>query len=184
MMYRYGVYLCFILTQVTVHSQSKIISLDVRDTTGGAMTPFWSYFGYDEPNYTYTHDGKKLLTQLQTLSYVPVHVRTHNLLTSRGNSSGPDLKWGYTDAYMEKTDGSAIYNWVTVDSIIDTYILSGMKPLMEIGFPVIPNRMIIPGQKAVTYGRDGPIRQKITKNGATWSMSGSGIPSTDMVSKK
>lgn len=133
-MYRYGVYLCFILTQVTVHSQSKIISLDVRDTTGGAMTPFWSYFGYDEPNYTYTHDGKKLLTQLQTLSYVPVHVRTHNLLTSRGNSSGPDLKWGYTDAYMEKTDGSAIYNWVTVDSIIDTYILSGMKPLMEIGF--------------------------------------------------
>lgn len=100
----------------------------------GDMVPFWSYFGYDEPNYTTRKDGRKLLTELQQLSPVPVYVRTHNLLTSKGNSPGPDLKWGFTDAYTEDAQGNPIYNWVVVDSIVDTYIQNGMKPLMEIGF--------------------------------------------------
>src|SRR4051812_8717275 len=26
----------------------------------GEMTPFWSFFGYDEPNYTTRKDGQKL----------------------------------------------------------------------------------------------------------------------------
>ena len=30
----------------------------------GEMRPVWRYFGYDEPNYTYMKDGKKLLSQL------------------------------------------------------------------------------------------------------------------------
>jgi xylan 1,4-beta-xylosidase len=98
------------------------------------MKPFWAFFGYDEPNYTTRKNGQKLLTQLQQLSPVPVYVRTHNLLTSKGNSMGPDLKWGFTDAYEEDSNGNPIYNWTIVDSIIDTYIQRGMKPLMEIGF--------------------------------------------------
>jgi xylan 1,4-beta-xylosidase len=98
------------------------------------MVPFWSYFGYDEPNYTTRKDGQKLLTELTELSPVTVYVRTHNLLTSKGNSPGPDLKWGYTDAYKEDKNGKPIYNWTIVDSIVDTYIQKGMKPLMEIGF--------------------------------------------------
>ena len=61
-------------------------------------------------------------------------MRAHNLLTSKGNSPGPDLKWGYTDAYTEDKKGNAVYNWTVVDSIVDTYIQQGMKPLMEIGF--------------------------------------------------
>jgi xylan 1,4-beta-xylosidase len=61
-------------------------------------------------------------------------VRTHNLLTSRGESKKPDLKWGFTDAYAEDKKGRPVYNWTTVDSIIDTYVQRGMKPLMEIGF--------------------------------------------------
>jgi len=28
------------------------------------MSPLWSYFGYDEPNYTYAPNGKKLLGEL------------------------------------------------------------------------------------------------------------------------
>ena len=100
----------------------------------GDMKPFWAFFGYDEPNYTTRKDGQKLLTELQQLSPVPVFVRAHNLLTSKGESPGPDLKWGFTDAYKEDATGKPIYNWITVDSIVDTYIKRGMKPLMEIGF--------------------------------------------------
>src|SRR5688500_16956446 len=83
----------------------------------GDMKPFWAYFGYDEHNYTYRENGRKLLSELQQLSPVPVYVRTHNLLTSKGNSQGPDLKWGFTDAYKEDTKGNPIYNWTIVDSI-------------------------------------------------------------------
>lgn len=98
------------------------------------MKPFWAYFGYDEPNYTTRKNGEKLLTELRSLSPVPVYVRAHNLLTSKGNSTGPDLKWGYTDAYKLDKKGKPIYSWTTIDSIVDTYIQRGMKPLMEIGF--------------------------------------------------
>ena len=42
----------------------------------GPMHPFWAWFGHDEPNYTYTANGKKLLSALQDLSPVPVFVRT------------------------------------------------------------------------------------------------------------
>ncbi|GAA4447825.1 beta-xylosidase [Nibrella saemangeumensis] len=100
----------------------------------GDMKPFWAYFGYDEPNYTTRKDEQKLLTELQQLSPVPVYVRAHNLLTSKGNSPGPDLKWGFTDAYREDANGKPIYTWTVVDSIIDAYVKRGMKPLMEIGF--------------------------------------------------
>jgi xylan 1,4-beta-xylosidase len=44
--------------------------------------PFWAFFGYDEPNYTYMKDGKVLLSELAALSPVPVFVRAHNLLTT------------------------------------------------------------------------------------------------------
>jgi len=100
----------------------------------GEMKPFWSYFGYDEPNYTTRKNGQKLLTELTRLSPVTVYVRTHNLLTSKGNSTGSDLKWGFTNAYKENEKGNPVYNWIIVDSIIDTYIQRGIKPLMEIGF--------------------------------------------------
>lgn len=109
------------------------IQVDATRTVGD-MVPIWSYFGYDEPNYTYRENGQKLLTELSQLSPAPVYVRVHNLLTSKGNSTGPDLKWGFTDAYLEDKEGNPIYNWSMVDSIIDTYVQRGMKPLMEIGF--------------------------------------------------
>lgn len=38
----------------------------------GDMYPMWAWFGYDEPNYTYMKDGKKLLTELAALSPTPV----------------------------------------------------------------------------------------------------------------
>ncbi len=118
-----------------VFSQERKVSIQVDPSKQvGEMKPFWSFFGYDEPNYTTRKYGRKLLTELQQLSPTIVYVRAHNLLTSKGNSVGPDLKWGYTDAYKEDKKGKPIYDWTVVDSIIDTYIERGMKPLMEIGF--------------------------------------------------
>ena len=98
----------------------------------GPMTPMWAWFGYDEPNYTYMKDGKKLLSELADLSPVPVFVRAHNLLTSGDGT--PALKWGSTNAYTEDADGRPKYDWTIVDRIFDTYVERKMKPLVEIGF--------------------------------------------------
>ncbi len=98
----------------------------------GPMKPIWAWFGYDEPNYTYTADGKALLSKLAAASPVPVYVRTHNLLTT--GDGEPALKWGSTNAYTEDAGGRPIYDWTIVDRIISTYIERGMKPLVEIGF--------------------------------------------------
>ena len=99
----------------------------------GEMYPMWAYFGYDEPNYTYSWEGKKLLTELAELSPVPIYVRAHNLLnTHEGPPSAP--KWGSTNAYTEDAAGNPVYDWTMVDSIVDIYVNRGMKPLIEIGF--------------------------------------------------
>ena len=125
----------FMLCCYSSSSQQIPIRIQVDASASiGEMRPFWSYFGYDEPNYTTRKDGQKLLSELTKLGPTTVYVRTHNLLTSKGNSLGPDLKWGFTDAYKEDANGNPIYNWIIVDSIIDTYIKRGIKPLMEIGF--------------------------------------------------
>lgn len=98
----------------------------------GEFTHAWAMFGYDEPNYTYMPDGRKLLSQLAELSPVPVYVRAHNLLTSGDGS--PALKWGSTNAYTEDSNGRPVYDWTLTDRIFDTYVERGMKPLVEIGF--------------------------------------------------
>jgi xylan 1,4-beta-xylosidase len=98
----------------------------------GPMTQMWAFFGYDEPNYTYTSNGKKLLKELAELSPVPVFVRTHNLLTTGDGTAA--LKWGSTNAYTEDAAGRPVYDWTIVDRILDTYVRQKMKPLVEIGF--------------------------------------------------
>lgn len=98
----------------------------------GPMTPFWAWFGHDEPNYTYTPNGQKLLSQLQALSPVPVFMRVHNLLTSGDGTAA--LKWGSTNVYTEDARGNAVYDWTILDRIIDTYRARGMKPMVQLGF--------------------------------------------------
>src|SRR4051812_10883648 len=92
----------------------------------GPMNAMWAWFGYDEPNYTYMADGKRLLSALQSVSPVPVFVRTHNLLTTGDGT--PALKWGSTNAYTEDANGRPVYDWTIVDRIIDTYVERKMKP--------------------------------------------------------
>jgi hypothetical protein len=61
----------------------------------GAFPPIYGWFGYDEPNYTYTQNGRKLIGELAGLSPTPVYIRTHFLLAT-GNGE-PGLKWGSRD---------------------------------------------------------------------------------------
>ena len=98
----------------------------------GPMHPFWAWFGHDEPNYTYTANGKKLLSALQDLSPVPVFVRVHNLLTSGDGKHA--LKWGSTNVYTEDARGNPIYDWKILDQIVDTYVARKMKPFVQLGF--------------------------------------------------
>ena len=98
----------------------------------GPMNPFWAWFGHDEPNVTYTPNGRKLLSQLQELSPVPVFMRVHNLLTSGDGTYA--LKWGSTNVYTEDASGAPVYDWTILDRIVDSYISRGMKPLVQLGF--------------------------------------------------
>ena len=112
-------------------TQQAIIRVDLKKEIGD-MYPAWAWFGYDEPNYTYMKDGKKLLSEIAALSPVPVYVRTHSLLVTGDGT--PALKWGSTNAYTEDANGKPIFNWKIIDSIFDTYVERGMKPLAQIGF--------------------------------------------------
>lgn len=111
--------------------QPVTIQVDASQTLG-TFKPIWNYFGYDEPNYTYAKNGRKLIHELAALSKTPVHIRAHNLLTT-GNGT-PALKWGSTNAYTEDASGKPVYNWTIVDKILQTYLDAGATPFVEIGF--------------------------------------------------
>ncbi len=120
---------CLALSQT--HAQSIAIQVDAGKPAG-PLKPVWSFLGYDEPNYTYMKDGRKLLSEFAAASSVPVYVRAHSLLVTGDGVAA--LKWGSTNAYTEDANGKPIYDWTIVDRIIDTYLERGMKPLVQIGF--------------------------------------------------
>ncbi len=130
----------FVLTafcsSATLHVQNPkadTVSIHINfNNEIGPMKPIWAFWGYDEPNYTYMKDGKKLLTEISELSPVPVYVRAHSLLVTGKGTYAP--KWGSTNAYTEDKNGNPVYDWTIIDKIFDTYIKRGMKPLAEIGF--------------------------------------------------
>ena len=123
--------LLFITQSVFAQQDSVYIHVNTNKSKG-PMKPIWAWFGYDEPNYTYMKDGKKLLTEISRLSKVPVYVRVHSLLVTGDGTAA--LKWGSTNAYTEDANGNPIYNWTIIDRIFDTYIERGMKPIAQIGF--------------------------------------------------
>ena len=63
--------LVFLIITSSSFAQSPVINIDFKKEVGD-MTPIWAWFGYDEPNYTYMKDGKKLLSEIAALSPVPV----------------------------------------------------------------------------------------------------------------
>jgi len=107
------------------------IHVDTR-VRRGPVTTAWAWFGNDEPNYVYMPDGQGLLTELAAASPVPIHFRTHNLLTTGDGTAA--LKWGSTNVYTEDANGRPVYDWAIFDRIIDTYLSREVKPLVELGF--------------------------------------------------
>src|SRR5680860_810227 len=112
-----GMHLC--ICKGMSQNNTSAIRIDASEALG-PMNPIWAWWGYDEPNYTYMNDGKKLLSEIAALSPVAVYVRTHSLLVTGNGTHG--LKWGSTNAYTEDKNGNAIYDWTIVDKIFDTYI--------------------------------------------------------------
>lgn len=127
--------LCCLLSlcSINLNAQEQInLQVDLSKVKGD-MTPIWAWFGCDEPNYAYMKDGKKLLTELGQINpKQPVYFRAHNMLTTGDGSAS--FKWGSTNAYTEDANGNPIYNWRIVDSIFDTYLARGIKPMAEVGF--------------------------------------------------
>ena len=111
----------------------KELNIQVHfDQPQGTLSPIWNYFGYDEPNYTYAANGRKLLGELAALAPKPAYVRVHNLLTTGDGAAS--LKWGSTNVYTEDAAGKPVYSWTILDQIFDTFHAAGIKPLVEIGF--------------------------------------------------
>ncbi len=107
------------------------IAVDLAKTVG-PYKPIYSWFGYDEGNYTTMRDGRKLLGELHDLSPVPVYIRAHHLLTS-GNGVA-ELKWSSTNVYSEDANGNAVYDFTILDGIFDAYKAAGVRPMVELGF--------------------------------------------------
>src|SRR5262252_8057939 len=123
--------LALFLLSVALTAQPVRITVD-PSTKLAPYRQITSYFGYDEPNYTYMANGKRLIRELAALSQVPVQIRAHHLLVTGDGT--PALKWGSTNAYTEDAAGRAVYDWTIVDRIFDTYIQAGARPFVEIGF--------------------------------------------------
>jgi xylan 1,4-beta-xylosidase len=110
-------------------------AVTIRVNAAGTIAPFkpiYAYFGYDEANYTYMKNGRKLVGELAAMSAVPVYIRTHFMLATGDGT--PGLKWGSTNAYTEDPSGRPVYDWTIADRIFDTYLQAGAKPFAEIGF--------------------------------------------------
>jgi xylan 1,4-beta-xylosidase len=99
----------------------------------GALKPIWRWNGYDEPNYTYMPNGKKLVKDFSDAGKAqgPAYFRAHYLLCTGDGTPRP--KWGSTNAYTEDANGNPIYDWTIVDKIFDTYVQAGAKPFVQIG---------------------------------------------------
>jgi xylan 1,4-beta-xylosidase len=107
------------------------IQVDLGKTVG-PYKPIYSWFGYDEANYTTMRHGKELLRELHDLSPVPVYIRAHHLLTSGDGVA--ELKFSSTNVYSEDRDGKPVYDFKILDGIFDAYMSAGVRPMVELGF--------------------------------------------------
>jgi len=112
----------------------------------GAYTPIYSWFGYDESNYTTMKYGKQLLRELHDLSPAPVYIRAHHLLTS-GNGVA-ELKWSSSNVFSLDANGKPVYNFTITDQTFDAYLKAGVKPMVELGFMPKDLASTVPGVNA------------------------------------
>jgi xylan 1,4-beta-xylosidase len=142
----------------TIRAQTvATVNVSVDATAPGtALERVWSYYGYDEANYTTTASGQSLLRTLVAAHTAPVFVRTHFLLNTGDGT--PALKWGSTNVYTEDSNGNPVYNWTLLDGILDGITGAGSFPFNEIAF--MPQAMTsapatTPYRNTGTYTLDG-----------------------------
>src|SRR5947209_16198663 len=123
--------LVFVTPAIAADPLPVVIRVDAAHKKG-ELHPIWRFFGADEPNYAIMRNGRKLLAELGELRPGQVYFRAHNLLTSGDGT--PAFKWGSTGVYHEDPQGKTSYNWTILDGIFDTYLASGTRPYVEIGF--------------------------------------------------
>jgi xylan 1,4-beta-xylosidase len=107
------------------------VSVDLSKSQG-QFKPIYSWFGYDESNYTTMKFGRALLAELHGLTPVPVYIRAHHLFTS-GNGV-PDLKWSSSNIFVLDKNGKPVYDFTIIDQIFDAYKQAGVRPMVELGF--------------------------------------------------
>ncbi len=121
------------LAQPGMQTGAQPIKINVNlDAKTGPWKPLYSWFGYDEANYTTMQHGTQLLDELHQLSPAPVYIRVHHLLTS-GNGVA-ELKFSSTDVYHEDAHGNPVYDFRLFDGIFDAYKAAGVRPMVELGF--------------------------------------------------
>ncbi|MDE3196344.1 MAG: beta-xylosidase, partial [Acidobacteriota bacterium] len=120
-----------LLCALTAAAQPVTITVHANESEG-PFRPIFRYFGYDEPNYTYAPNGARLIGELAAIAGEPSYIRAHSLLNTGDGTAA--FKWGSTNAYTEDASGKPVYDWTIVDRILDTWIHSGARPFLEIGF--------------------------------------------------
>jgi xylan 1,4-beta-xylosidase len=112
-------------------SEPVKIGVDLTQSVG-SYKPIYSWFGYDESNYTTMTYGRQLLKKLHDLSPAPVYIRAHHLLTS-GNGVA-ELKWSSSNVFTIGADGKPVYDFTITDQTFDAMKEAGVKPMVELGF--------------------------------------------------
>jgi xylan 1,4-beta-xylosidase len=111
------------------HAVNMIVDLV---TSQGPFNPIYSWFGYDESNYTTMKYGRQLLDELHGLTPVPAYIRAHHLFTS-GNGVA-ELKWSSSNIFVLDKNGKPVYDFTIIDQIFDAYHQAGVRPMVELGF--------------------------------------------------
>ncbi len=97
----------------------------------GRLEHTWNYIGYDECNYTHSPGGMELIKKFGSLEK-PYYMRAHHMLCT-GILHG-FYKWGSTNVYIEDEQGNPIYNYETIDMMMDIWLSNNCKPFFELGF--------------------------------------------------
>ena len=127
-----------LLCAAAIHAAAQIsepnavsIQVDLAKSEG-PYTPIYSWFGYDESNYTTMKYGKQLLRELHDLSPVPVYIRAHHLLTSGDGVA--ELKWSSSNVFTLDSSGKPVYDFTITDQTFDEFKKAGVRPMVELGF--------------------------------------------------
>ncbi|NUQ90172.1 MAG: glycoside hydrolase, partial [Glycomyces artemisiae] len=126
------------------HVRDAEVRIDAA-APGGDLAPIWASMGYDEINYTYRPDGKKLLNSIGAFSPQPFHVRPHYMFCSGSGWGQPH--WGNGNVYHEDADGNPFYDFTLLDETYDAITGAGHHVLVELGFTpkdLVPEKAVFP----------------------------------------